>query len=659
MTQQLIGGKFIADYPDVITGAIKPAVGYKLYTYISGSTTNQATYTDAGLAAPNTNPVTLDSRGEASVFMTPGLTYTFVLKTATGTTVWTRDGIVPPVSPGDLSGSTGAGLLGFLYSATYSAGTVGKWLQDLALSTGASFIGVIQLGVGSVLRTIQSVLREQWRFTDFGAVFDGLTDDTAAINKAILAAYKSAANVLDPYGEIYSITIKAPSGKECYIAGKILLPSQVVLDFNGSRLKGIAPTAGAIAYNPAGQHMIETAYYDSGSGTLISNAAAASETVWRVVGAGVKNTAFYNVNCCMNLINFQELSRTTGNTVSNVSSYIRLTSGFYSEHTRSVIRNSCKFAGANAIHMLGTAGHNIKFDGIKLIGVAVGIRNSCTTALSTIVKNCSFETAYNSLDGGGVDGTGILFDTGYSEAWSITGNYIEGIRYGIRNTGGGTCNSFDMKNEFNTTEYAVLAGVNGFRNSSWESTATADGGGIIRNLVDFQTNAGNDVRVQLPAKFGTTPQGFLSNFLLGNISTAISTGVWTRISDGVALAKTDPGPANQSMLNSFAYEGAQILTATNEPPFVTLTRAVNTLTVLTALTYDLSNNLVFNYFGTTDTLTYQLCGKIYGATVVWDVRTPVGCVLTVNNVGGYVQLVFTNLTAAVPTINVSGCVRHM
>ena len=40
-----------------------PLVGGKVYTYAAGTTTPQATYTDAGGGTPNENPVVLDSRG--------------------------------------------------------------------------------------------------------------------------------------------------------------------------------------------------------------------------------------------------------------------------------------------------------------------------------------------------------------------------------------------------------------------------------------------------------------------------------------------------------------------------------------------------------------------------------------------------------------------
>lgn len=70
-----------------------PAVGYKLHTYITGTTTNKATYTDAAGTTPNANPVVLDARGEATVFLIAGEQYRFVLKTAADVTIWTQDGV--------------------------------------------------------------------------------------------------------------------------------------------------------------------------------------------------------------------------------------------------------------------------------------------------------------------------------------------------------------------------------------------------------------------------------------------------------------------------------------------------------------------------------------------------------------------------------------
>lgn len=70
-----------------------PLSGGKLYTYIAGTTTPLATYTDQGGGTPNANPVILDSRGEANVWLGTTNSYKFVLKTSADVTIWTVDSI--------------------------------------------------------------------------------------------------------------------------------------------------------------------------------------------------------------------------------------------------------------------------------------------------------------------------------------------------------------------------------------------------------------------------------------------------------------------------------------------------------------------------------------------------------------------------------------
>lgn len=74
-------------------------------------------------------------------------------------------------------------------SADYSIiSIVLAYFASLASSIGASLIGFIQDGAGAVLLTIQDVLRETISTKRFGAKHDGGTDDTAAINAAIVQA---------------------------------------------------------------------------------------------------------------------------------------------------------------------------------------------------------------------------------------------------------------------------------------------------------------------------------------------------------------------------------------------------------------------------------------------------------------------------------------
>lgn len=79
------------------TAAGVPLSGGKVYTYAAGTTTPQATYTDYTGATPNSNPVILDSRGEANIWLGSAL-YKFRLTDANDVDIWTVDYISAPTS---------------------------------------------------------------------------------------------------------------------------------------------------------------------------------------------------------------------------------------------------------------------------------------------------------------------------------------------------------------------------------------------------------------------------------------------------------------------------------------------------------------------------------------------------------------------------------
>lgn len=120
-----------------------PLVGGKLYTYNAGTSVPRPTYQDAAGTVPNTNPVTLDARGEATVFWSGS--YKVVLKDASEVTVWTVDNVIEP---------------------------------------DASTLPFMPAGLGAVLTTIQLKLRERVSVLGFGADPTGVDDSTAAFNLA-------------------------------------------------------------------------------------------------------------------------------------------------------------------------------------------------------------------------------------------------------------------------------------------------------------------------------------------------------------------------------------------------------------------------------------------------------------------------------------------
>lgn len=116
-----------------------PLSGGKLYTYAAGTTTPLVSYTDSTGNTPNSNPVILDSRGEASVWLT-GVQYKLALYTSANVLVWTVDGLNGPDT------------------ATLAA---------LAANNGSSLVGFIQSNAYAVATTVQSKLRERISAFDF------------------------------------------------------------------------------------------------------------------------------------------------------------------------------------------------------------------------------------------------------------------------------------------------------------------------------------------------------------------------------------------------------------------------------------------------------------------------------------------------------------
>ena len=69
-----------------------PLSGGLLYTYAAGTTTPLASYTDSTGLIANTNPIVLDSRGEANVWLGTA-SYKLALYTSAGVLIWTVDNI--------------------------------------------------------------------------------------------------------------------------------------------------------------------------------------------------------------------------------------------------------------------------------------------------------------------------------------------------------------------------------------------------------------------------------------------------------------------------------------------------------------------------------------------------------------------------------------
>ena len=160
-----------------------PLAGGLLYTYAAGTTTPQTTYTTSAGVSTNTNPIVLNSAGRLAneIWLTEGVSYKFVLKTAVAVQVGSYD---------DISGANDFSLL--------------------SAPSGSSLIGFLQAGTGAVATTVQTKLRtgvdvsvfDFMTTAEIAAVqaYTFVTSVQTACQAAIDAAYASKKNLFFPSG---------------------------------------------------------------------------------------------------------------------------------------------------------------------------------------------------------------------------------------------------------------------------------------------------------------------------------------------------------------------------------------------------------------------------------------------------------------------------
>ena len=206
------GAQFLDNNGVILSGGL-------IYTYTAGTTTPLTTYTSNLGTTAQPNPIVLDASGRipgGELWLTTGFGYKFVTKDSNGVLIGTYDNVPssaqPPITndassiayeEGSIT-NAGSFVIGETYQITYVGTTNFQLIGATSNTIGLHFIAT---GVGSgtgtaeFSRTVQNRLQDFVSVKDFGAVGDGTTDDTTAINLAIA----SAPAILFPVGT-YKIT---------------------------------------------------------------------------------------------------------------------------------------------------------------------------------------------------------------------------------------------------------------------------------------------------------------------------------------------------------------------------------------------------------------------------------------------------------------------
>ena len=162
-----------------------PLIGGKVFFFEAGTNTPKNTFNDSTGLIPNTNPVILDSRGEASIWLGGGY-YKVQLKTSSDVVVWTQDKV----------------------------SNLGE----------ASNVLFLQAGTGAVARTSQDKMREALSARDY-LVADGAADDSAKYVQLMNYASSVGAAV-----DFHDLTVRLVSSVSISTTGN------VVIKGNGARI---------------------------------------------------------------------------------------------------------------------------------------------------------------------------------------------------------------------------------------------------------------------------------------------------------------------------------------------------------------------------------------------------------------------------------------
>jgi hypothetical protein len=205
-------------YQTVFDANGDPVSGALINTYLAGTTTPVATYTDVGLTVANANPIVADSSGRYVAFLSPGGSYKYVITTALGAAIRTVDNItaVPASSASlDVSGIAGETLAAgkAVYLSDGSGGkTAGKWyLADPANTYSSSAAVAVGMTPAAIATDATGSIRLAGGMTGLSSLTVGSTY-YASTSGALTATQPTNARIIGVADTTSSLVLNANPG---------------------------------------------------------------------------------------------------------------------------------------------------------------------------------------------------------------------------------------------------------------------------------------------------------------------------------------------------------------------------------------------------------------------------------------------------------------
>ncbi len=199
-----------------ITGTNRPLAGGLMYTYKAGTTTPATTYSDDA-GTPNTNPIVLNSDGQCDLFLDDAVSYRIILKNSAGVTQFDKDRIASLGSTQVQSFNSIAALrlrigttianaaktLGY-YAAGDGGGNSFYWDSTSTATDNAGTV-IKPTSVSGAGRWLAVDTTSYINVKQFGAVGDGVADDTAAFMSTFAKIKTSGGAIYVPAG-VYKVS---------------------------------------------------------------------------------------------------------------------------------------------------------------------------------------------------------------------------------------------------------------------------------------------------------------------------------------------------------------------------------------------------------------------------------------------------------------------